>query len=86
MKSIRKWFTSRASLIQRGNELELKVHELEAANAALAKRSFTLDSVVDTMNYMAGMSELECNVRMVLDSHGVDHKDTKGYGSPFTND
>lgn len=72
-------FRSRAALASRVTMLEQKVCEL-------IPKAVALDAVVNNMNYMAGMSELECNVRMVLDQHGIDHSDRKGYGDPHTND
>lgn len=53
------------------SELKKKIAELEARNAELEKRSFALTSVVDTMNYLSGQSELETNLRMVLDHNGI---------------
>lgn len=68
MKNLRKWFASQAALIRQNNELE-------ATNKELAKQARALASVIDTMNYLKGMQEVECNVRMVLDQHGIPHKD-----------
>ena len=32
----------------------------------LEYRSFKLDQVIDTMDYLKGMSELECNLELVV--------------------
>lgn len=32
----------------------------------LEHRSFKLDQVIDTMDYLKGMSELECNLELVV--------------------